>query len=257
MNGLREIWDKKQIIWEFAKNDLKIRYRNSVLGFLWTLLEPLLFLLVLYVVFTNIFENNIENFPLYLLSGIIIWNMLVKGTQISLTGISSRSALFTHIKIPVAIPAISAGITALLMFTLELVILGTFMVAFQFIPPTTILIFPLIILLEFVLIIGVALPLSLVNIRIKDIQFMWNIILHAGFFLHPIFYQPEILPENVLEAIKFSPMFHILEFSRNVMLYNKLPQMEETLMAIGMTFVIFVIGYLVFRKLSGRILEEI
>jgi len=71
-----EVWEKRSLIWTFAISDLKLRYRNSVLGFVWTFLEPLLLLLVLYVVFTNIFKADIEHFPLYLLLGLILWQMM-------------------------------------------------------------------------------------------------------------------------------------------------------------------------------------
>jgi len=252
-----EFWEKRSIIWDFAISDLKIRYRNSALGFFWTILEPLLFLLILYVVFTNVFETTIEYFPLYLLLGLIMWNMLVKGTQMALNGIESRAGLFSQIYIPTSIPAISASITALIMLTFEMMIFGIFLVAFQFIPPFTIVLLPVIIILEFVLVLGLSLPLSVLNVRIKDVQFVWNIILYAGFFLHPIFYKIEILPNQAQTILQLSPMVHILNFSRDIVLYGKLPSMESSILVVGITLIVFAIGYGIFRKLSNRILEEL
>ena len=103
-----EVWNKKYLIWDFAISDLKIRYRNSVLGFAWNFLEPLLLLAVLYIVFTNIFESDIEQFPLYLLLGLIMWSMFVRGTTTALTSITSKAGIFKQIYIPLEIPAISA-----------------------------------------------------------------------------------------------------------------------------------------------------
>ena len=252
-----DLWNKRSIIWDFAITDLKIRYRNSVLGFFWTILEPLLFLLVLYIVFTNVFKSTIEHFPLYLLLGIIIWGMLVKGTQFGLNGIQSRSGVLSQIYIPVSFPGISASVTALIMFIFEMIVFGIFLVVFQFIPPYTILLFPLIILLQFVLVLGLSLPLSVLNVKIKDIQFIWGILLHAGFFLHPIFYKTEILPNELQAILQYSPMVHILNISRDLVIYGILPSTESIIFAVGMTFLIFAVGYGVFRKLSTRIMEEV
>ena len=174
-NKNSSIPNKKSLIWDFAIYDLKMRYRNSVLGFFWTILEPLLLLSVLYIVFTNVFETSIENFPLYLLLGLIMWNMVVRGTQTAIHSISSRAGLLTQIYIPHDVPAISASLTSLIMLAFEMIIFGIFLVIFQFIPPITILVLPLILILEFFLVLGLALPLSVLNVRLKDIQFVWNV----------------------------------------------------------------------------------
>ena len=252
-----EVWKKRSIIWDFAIFDLKIRYRNSILGFVWNFLEPLLLLSVLYVVFTNVFKSTIEYFPLYLLLGLIMWNMLVRGTQIALNSTLSRSGILTQIHIPNEIPPISASLTALLMLTFEMMVFVAFLVAFQFIPPNTIIVFPLVLLLEFILIIGLSLPLSVLNIRFRDTQFIWSVILQVGFFVTPIFYKIDILPEKFQSILVFNPMVQVLNFAHDAVLYGKLPTIENVILAVAMVSLIFVIGYVIFRKLSPRIIEEL
>ncbi len=252
-----EVWAKKSIIWDFAITDLKSRYRSSVLGFVWTILEPLLLLAVLYIVFTNIFETKIELFPLYLLLGLIMWNMVVRGTQIALDGTLVRGPILTQIHIPTEIPPISASITSLMMLVFEMIVFGIFLVAFQFIPPATIVILPLIFLLEIVLVIGLALPLSVLNIRFRDTRFIWGVILHAGFFLTPIFYKVEMLPEKIQPILSINPMVQILNIARDVTLYGVYPTTENVLIALGTVFLIFGIGFGIYRKLSDRIIEEL
>src|SRR5574337_565680 len=122
------LWQKRSLIYNFAITDLKIRYRNSILGFFWTVLEPLLLLGVLYLVFTNIFKSQIEHYGLYLLLGIIMWNTFTRGTEISLNSITSRTGIVTQIYFPREIPAISSTITAFLMMCFEFVVFGIFMV---------------------------------------------------------------------------------------------------------------------------------
>jgi lipopolysaccharide transport system permease protein len=252
-----DIIKRRSMIWDFAISDLKLRYRSSVLGFFWTFLEPLLMLLVLYIVFTNIFKSTIEFFPLYLLLGLIMWNMTVRGTQIALSSIVSRQGILSQIFVPLEIPVISSAITALIMLTLEMVVFSIFLVAFQFIPPITIIILPLIIGIEFVLILGIAFPLAVINVKIRDMQFVWNVLLHAGFFLHPIFYKIDIFPEQIRQIIELSPMVKVLNFARDASLYNKIPSLNEIVLTLSITFLIFILGYGIFVKFSKRTMEEI
>lgn len=252
-----EIWQKKSLILDFAIANLKTRYHNSALGFFWTFLEPLLLLSVLYIVFTNVFQTHIEHFALYLLLGLIIWNMLVRGTQFALDSILSRGTLLTQIRIPTEIPPISSAITSLLMLILEMIVFGIFLVAFSFITPLTIVILPLVIILNFFLVLGISLPLSVLNIRFRDTQFIWSVVLHAGFFLSPIFYKIDILPQEVQKIIILNPMVHILNFARDVVLYGILPKNEDVLLAVGIVAAVFGTGYAIFRKISPRVLEEL
>jgi len=145
--NINNIWSSRTLIWNFAITDLKLRYRNSTLGFLWTILEPLLMLAVLYLVFTNIFKNQIDDFGMYLLLGIIMWNTLSRGTEISLNSLVGRSGLVTQIYFPKEVLAISATITTFLMLCFEFLVFGIFMIIFQFSAPSTIIVLPLILLL--------------------------------------------------------------------------------------------------------------
>ncbi len=257
MGTRTHLWTKRSLIWDFAVTDLKIRYRNSVLGFVWTFLEPLLLLTVLYVVFTNIFKSQIELFPLYLLLSLIMWNMLVRGTQMGLNSIQSRKSILSHIYIPNEIPAISASLTSLIMLSFEMIVFGIFLVVFRFVPPTTIAILPVILGLEFVLVVGFSLPLSLLNVKFRDTQFIWGVILQASFFATPVFYQIDILPKKVQSIIIYNPMVQILNMAHNAVLYGSLPSPNDIAIAVGTTFLIFGIGYGIFRKMSRRIIEEL
>jgi len=186
-----------------------------------------------------------------------MWNMFVRGTQVSLNSTLSRAGVLTQIHIPNEIPPISATLTSLIMLTLEMIVFGIFMVAFRFIPPQTIAVLPLILILEFILILGLALPLSVLNIKFRDTQFIWGVVIQVGFFLTPIFYKIDILPSYIQSILVFDPMVQILNFAHNAVLYDTLPSVNDVAVTVGMTFIIFTIGYAVFRKLSNKIIEEI
>ncbi|MDE2589834.1 MAG: ABC transporter permease [Patescibacteria group bacterium] len=257
MENYNTFWKRKMLIWDLAVMDLKLRYRNSILGFIWTFLEPLLLLLVLYVVFTNIFKSQIQYFPLFLLLGLIIWNMFSRSTQFGLNSILSRSGVLSHIYVPREILPISAALTGLMMLTFEMIVFGIFLAVFGFVPPSTIVILPLIFILEFILVTGLSFPLSLLNIRFRDTQFIWGVLLQAGFFLTPVFYNIDILPDRVHRILAFSPMVQIMNMARDATLYDKLPTMGSIEISLGMTFLILIVGYAIFRKLSVKIIEEL
>ena len=209
-NNSHTFSNKKSLIRELAILDLKLKYRNSILGFFWSFLEPLLMLAVLYVVFTSIFQSSIEQFPLYLLIGIIMWNMVVRGTTMSVNSIVSRGGLLTQLYLPRSIFATSSTVTATIMLGFELIVFVLFMAIFQFVPPATILLLPLILVMMFVLVLGFSLPLSVLNVYYRDVQFIWGIIMHAGFFAVPIFYTLDMLPENVKKLILLNPMAQLV-----------------------------------------------
>ena len=257
MTILKELWSRRSLIWSFAISDLKIRYRNSVLGFFWTLLEPLLLMGVLYIVFTNIFKSQIEHFGLYLLVGIIMWNMFSRGTEMAMNSVLAKGGLLTHIYFPTEIPAISSVITSSLMLFFEIIVFFIFMVIFQFVPPLTIVFLPLVLALEILFVLGISLPLSVLNVKYRDVQFIWKVILQAGFFITPVFYKLDVLPSNIQNILKYSPMVQIITMAHNLSLYNMLPSLESVEIAIFTTLIVFTIGYFIFHKCQKRVIEEL
>ena len=251
-----EMWKTKGILFNFAITDLKIRYRNSILGVLWSLVEPLLLLGVLFVVFSTMFKFEIPNFPIYLLLGIICWNFFRNGTTIALNSLTNRSSLITQIYFPRAIPGLSAGVTSAVMIVFELVVLAIFMIVFGFSPPATIILLIPILALELVLILGVSLPLSVLNVKYKDTEFIWGVVISAGFFLTPIFYQFDMMPDYVQNVLQFSPMVQIVTMAHHVVLYGVLPSLNTVLYAVGSISVITAVGYLIFRKFQAKVVEE-
>lgn len=246
---------QRRLITNFAVSDLRIKYRNSVLGFMWTFLEPLLMLGVLYVVFTNVFRNDIEHFPLYLLLGLIVYNAMQRGTDMGLSSIVAKSGLMTQVFIRQEVPAVSATMTAGIMLCLEMVVFGIFMAAFGFLPTATVLLLFPILALELVLILGLNLPLSVLNVRFNDVQFIWRVIMQAGFFLTPIFYTMDILPGAMRGMLEWTPMVQIMVMARDVAIYDSVPEAGSVLIAVGTTLAVLGSGYAVFRAMRARIVE--
>lgn len=254
-NFFTAIWTHRSLIILFAFNDVKLRYRNSVLGFLWSFLEPLLMLAVLYYVFTNVIQSNIENYPLYLLLGLIIWYMFQRATSMGLSSLIDRSGIISKVYFRRELIVISSCLTAFIMMGFEFVAFVIFLIVFQFIPPPTIIYFPLLLIDLFILSLGVSLLLSVATVYFRDIRFIWQILLQAGFFLTPIIYRLDIFPISVQKVLQLNPLVPMIDTAHNLVLYNTLPTVNATLYIIASTAIILIIGYFVFRSKDKEIVE--
>jgi len=253
----KNLWEKRDLVWHLAIVELKLRYKNSILGFVWAFLEPLLMLTVLYLVFTSIFKTDIEYYALYLLSGIITWNMFARGTLMNTTSILNKSHVVTKVFFPREILVVSATITAFLMMIFELIVLGAFFVATQFIPPISALMTIPIFGILFVLTLAISLPLSVLNIPYRDVATIWVVIIQAGFFLSPIIYRLEILPENIQQLLLLSPMAHIIESIHNLLLYEIYPDISSIIYMVLTTAAFMIVGILIFRRYNPDIVEKL
>ena len=256
-NLLSELWKHRSLVLLLAINDVKLRYRNSFLGFLWSFLEPLLMLMVLYYVFTNIIKSGIADYPLYLLLGLIIWYAFQRSTTMGASSLLEKSHIISKVYFRREIIVMSSCLTAFIMMMLEFAAFAVFAIAFQFLPPPTIvLLIPLVIDL-FVLSVGISLLLSILTVYFRDMRFIWQVVLQAGFFLTPIFYRLDMFGKNIHDLLQYNPLVPILDTAHNLALYNQLPTIRAALYIVISTAVIFIIGYLVFRSKEKILVEEL
>ena len=182
--------------------------------------------------------------------------MVVRGTTMSVNSIVTRGGLLTQMYLPRSIFATSSTVTASIMFGFELIVFFIFMGVFQLVPLATLLFFPLIFIMMFVLVLGLSLPLSVLNVYYRDVEFIWRIIIHAGFFTVPIFYTLDILPKNIKEVVLLNPMAQLIEMAHDVTLYGSLPSYQDLTYTICVILAIFLVGYVIFLKMKDRIVEE-
>jgi lipopolysaccharide transport system permease protein len=257
IDHIHELARYRRLIAKLAWSDFKLRYRGSVLGFVWSLLEPLLMLLVLYVVFTNLMRVQVEYYQLFLLIGIILWNLLDRGTGMGLNAIVGKPSLVQKVYFPRDILVISSTTTALLMTLLEMVVFFVFMAVFRVKPTSTILYFPIIFFLEMVIVQGLSLALSALNVYFRDVQFIWRVIIQAGFFATPILYPVTIFPENLQKIVMLNPMAMVITMSRNAILYDLAPTPADLAYTALSALIILLIGYLVFDRREPGFVEAI
>jgi len=254
---LRNVFNRRALIWSFAVTDLRLRYRNSVLGFFWSILEPLLMLTVLYFVFSYVLRSDIENYPLFLLIGLIIWNTFSRGTTMASNSVLSRGGIVLTVKFPRMILPLSSIITSFLMMFLELLVFVAFIIAFQFQPPTTALALPLAFIPLFIFTLGISLLLSSLNVLYRDISYIWAVVILAGFFLTPIIYKIDIFPENVQNVLMINPMAHFVTWAQNFTIYGDIPTIESIGYSFGLSIAVLLVGFFVFVRLEDRMVDKL
>ena len=257
MNALGEFQKNKSLIWTLAVTDLKLRYRNSVLGFFWTVLEPLLMLSVFYLVFSYLLKTDIENYPLFLLLGIILWNSFSRGTTMSSNCILSRGNIVLSVNFSKIVLPISSSITSFLMLSFEFLIFAVFLLVFQFVPSLTTMLLPIVIIPLFLITVGIGMILSVLNVMYRDVGYIWTVILQAGFFLTPVIYMLDILPQELQMVLFFNPLSHILTWARDFVLYGNIPQGESVAYTYIISVIILIIGIFAFRKFQYQMVDKL
>lgn len=257
LDHIKELYSYRGLIWNLSMGEFKLRYKNSILGYFWSLLEPLLMLTVLYLVFSNLMRVQVEYYQLFLLLGIILWNFFSRSTSIGMFSIVGKPGMVKKIYFPRDIFVISSCITALLMSLFESVVFVLFMIIFKVSISSTIVYVPFILVLLFIFSLGVSMGLSALNVYFRDMQFIWDVFIQAAFFATPILYTLDMFPENLKTIALLNPMARIIISARNTIIYST-PASTEDMIYIAVSAVFFLIlGYVVFSRLEPGFAEEI
>jgi len=248
-----EIFRYRDLVLALVARELKVRYRRSAIGFTWTMLQPLLMMLVLQVVFSELFRFKLENYPVYAMAGILFWNFFSQSVVASMNSLRGNALLLKKVPVPKAvfpIATVASGVInlifALVPLLLILVITGH--------PLTPALLFlPVAILLAALFTLGAGLLLSPLSIFFNDIVEMITVILSVLMYLTPIFYPKEIVPQKMRWIVRFNPLRSILEVFRDPIYYGKVPPLSHLTVSCLIVLVALGAGAWAFRKSSDRI----
>ncbi len=245
------------LIKQLALSDFKLRYSNSVLGYLWSLLNPLMLFLVLYFVFSILMRFDVPHYQLYLLLGIVVWNFFSEGTSAAMGALLGKSSLIQKIYFPRVIIIIASNITSLITFFLNLLVFVGFMIFSKVAISWTYLLF-FVYFIELLLItVGFSLFLSALYVKFKDIQHLWGIITQIWFWLTPIIYPLSMVPDKYLWLFSLNPLARIIGDFRAALVYHTVPTLTHTLISLGMCLAIFAVGYFFFKWREPRFAEDL
>jgi len=253
LKEIAEVARYRELLKNLVLRDLKVRYRRSVLGFVWVMLNPLLMMLVLSVIFSEIFKVSTKNYTVYLLSGIIMWNFFAQSTGITVHAFLANRDLIKKVYIPRSIFPLSVLLSALVNFVFSLVPLIVIMVATGTPVSMNFYFVPFCLALVFVFSFGVALVLSTLTVFFHDIVYIYDVLLLAWMYATPVFYPASIVPERFRVLLDMNPMYHLLTLFRGG-LYLTTPAMLVQA-AYGLLFSAgsLLIGSLIYIRLKDRL----
>ncbi|MDP2939927.1 MAG: ABC transporter permease [Candidatus Omnitrophota bacterium] len=252
-----------ELILNLIAKEFKIRYKNSVLGFLWIFLYPLMMILIFLFIFTKLFRYDLPYYPSYLLIGLIVWNYFGETTTKNLTIFIEYANIYTKTSVNKIIFVFSSVLFGTIDFLLKFSILLGVLIFLKYylnwpsllnINLTFVLIVP-IILIEFLLIMGVSLILSIGYVYLRDLINIWGVVLQLGFFLTPIFYPDSLIPYK--PVLTLNPLYHIITIFRGIMIHGKIPSIYHISLSIIFSFSILIIGIFVFNKLKDTVIEKV
>jgi len=245
------------MIWEMGKAEFRMRDQGTLLGFLWTLLHPLVYYLVLYGLFSKWMGQRISDFPLYLIIGIVQWNFFASGTSAAITTIMSHGSYIKSINFPKSVLVFSSIVAVLLSHLLELIILIVFwLIVKGHIGIAVVGLIPLL-LLNVYLVSAIGFILATVGVYFLDMARIWGIFTSIGLFLTPIFYSLDMLSRDKQLLINMNPMTHIITASRIILIENKMPPLQGLIYVFIVSTVVLAIGYNIFKSKEGNFIEKI
>lgn len=237
---------------QLVARDFKTKYKRSVLGVLWSFLNPLLTMSVQYVVFSSLFKSSIENFAVYLMTGGIIFNFFSEAVGLGLSSIVGNAPLITKVYVPKYIYPVSRVLSSAVNVLISMIPL-CFMILISGIPLSkSMLLFPLVLLYTTVFCIGVSLLLSSSMVFFRDTQFLWGIVSMLWMYMTPIFYPESIIPQRFLQLYHMNPLYQFIYFLRSIVMDGMAPGPYTILYCTLCALIPLLLGLWVFRKTQDR-----
>jgi len=243
----------RDLCWELVRRDLRTRYRRSLLGFSWTMLQPLATMTVLHVVFSSLFRFNVQNYPVYVLAGLLFWNFFSQSIVVSMNSLRSNAGLIQKLPVPKAVFPVAAILSGLINLAFALVPLLVILVVTGHRLKPALLFLPVAIAIAALFTLGAGLLLSPLAVFFMDVVEMIGLLLQLVMFLTPIMYPMAILPERWHWIVRFNPVRSILEVFRDPIYYGKIPPLSHLTVAFALAAGLFLLGAWSFSRVQRRI----
>ncbi len=245
------------LIKQLVGRDFKTKYKRSVLGVLWSFLNPLLTMSVQYIVFSTLFRSSIPNFALYLLTGIVCFSFFSESTSMALNSIVGNASLITKVYVPKYIYPLTRVLSSMVNLLLSLIPLFAIVLITRTPIRPAILLLPVGIVCLFAFCLGMGMLLASSMVFFRDTQFLWGVFTMLWMYATPIFYPESIIPAKLLPLFKCNPLYHVIRFLRILLMEGVSPEPKAYGMMILMSFIPLLIGVLVFKKTQDRFVLNI
>lgn len=246
---------KNQFLFEeLVKRDFKKKYARTMLGMLWSILNPLLQLLVMRLVFTHFFGRNTPHYTTYLFSGMVVFSYFSESTNEGMSSLVANSGIFTKINVPKYLFLFSKNVQTLINFVLILAVYF-FFCALDHVTFTwkfLMLIYPIVLLVIFNT--GTGLVLSAIYVFFRDMHYFWRVFLQLLQYLSAVFYQIDTFPDNIQKLFYINPIYLYIRYFRKIVLYGEIPQLSYHLLMLAEVIIVFGLGSLMYRKYNLKFL---
>lgn len=263
ISNIKTLFSYRELLFSLTRKELKVKYRGSILGFFWSLLNPILVMIIYSFVFSIVMRLGIEHYAIFLISVLLPFNFLSNSVNYGASSIIANSNLINKIYFPREIIPLSVVLANLVNFCLELVALFVVLAVMGYKFYLYLYLLPLVILIQFFLVVGATLLVSSLNVFFRDLQHLIGIIMMIWFFGTPIIYPLDMVPEKFQFIMKANPMTVFSIFYRDIFYYVnhpegfQIPTLKVIIVCLAVTFIIFFVGYFIFKKLEPRFAEEI
>jgi lipopolysaccharide transport system permease protein len=247
----------KDLIVELVSRDIKLKYRRSFLGYVWSVLNPLLIMLVMTIVFSAMFQRNIENYPVYLLLGRMTFEFMKTSTNNAMNSVTKNSALLKKTYIPKYIFTVAKVMSCMVDYVLTFGALIIVMIATRAPFYPTMLLTPYVIIQLVIFCLGMGFLLGALNVFFRDITYIYAAVTTAWMYLTPVFYPISVLPETIAAVLKLNPLYYYVSFFRGLVLDGIVPGVGTWAACCVFSLVSFVAGLLVFRRLQKNFILHV
>ena len=253
-NSMVDSWRRFQkyrpLIHELVGRDLKVKYRLSFLGYIWSILNPLMMMALQTIIFSYMFRSDVPNFPLYLICGNTLFTFFSETTSMGMNSIVQNAALIKKVYIPKFIFPLSRAVSCFVTMTFSFAAVILVMIITRSPFYWTILLCWLPLLFLFIFSCGLALLLSALTVYFRDMQHLYGILVMGWMYATPLFYPVEALPEYLLPIMKLNPLYHYINLFRNLVMYGNIPGPNTWVANIASAIVSLALGLWAFRKLQ-------
>lgn len=257
MKTLGEILAHREVLWALVLRDLKARYRGSVLGFLWTLLHPLLLMAIYSLVFSVYMRVDIPRYPIFVFAGLLPWMWFSSAILAGTSSIVDGGSLVKRMPFPPQVLPAAAVTATLVNFLLALPVLFAFMIATGLGVTRAVLVLPLIIALQYVLTLGLTILLSMVMVRFRDIHHVVASLLTLWFFLTPVLYPVAFVPESFRAFLWLNPLAPLTVAFQDAIYRGQLPAVQDLAVGAALALAVLTIALAVCGRLRWVLVEHV
>src|SRR5215472_15967146 len=245
---VRDIYRYRELIWALAIKELKIRYKRSVLGFLWALLNPAFMMIVLTLVFSTIMRFAIPHYAIFLLSVLLPWTFFSQSLSYAVESIVSNGDLIKKVAVPKLVFPMAAVVSNIINLLLSLIPLALLVPLLRHPFYWTWIYLPVPLLALAIFTIGMTLFFAAVNVYYRDVSHILQVVLSAWFYITPIIYPLDFIPEHYRWSFKLNPLIYVVNGFRLSVYYGQLPHLQSIAASFICAFLMLFIGFYLFRK---------